>query len=215
MGGDQDSSEWKFGLSAPLYNLDIKYKYFNHSTASLKSFFWFFSALFCFVIIGFHIAQLKMLSKFTWKPGRDTLEQPWRVLCTGTDCPEMLWSFPHWRYSRTIWMLSCALCSRMTLPAQFRPDEPRWSLPTWPMLWFFEAWGCSIVQRSSGCHWLRLINWATLEYQYVGQTQKSHSESTVPSLKTLPVFLGWAHQLQNQSCGSEWSWCLVFNSWCV
>lgn len=44
-------------------------------------------------------------------------------LCIGTDCPEKLWSFSHWRYPRTIWMQLCAMCSRTTLLAQAGLDK--------------------------------------------------------------------------------------------
>lgn len=33
----------------------------------------------------------------------------------GTDCPERIWSFLHWRQPRTLWMQSCARFSRTTL----------------------------------------------------------------------------------------------------
>lgn len=37
---------------------------------------------------------------------------------TGTDLPERLWNLPHWRYPRSFWMQSSAMCSGMTLPEQ-------------------------------------------------------------------------------------------------
>lgn len=47
----------------------------------------------------------------------------------GIDCPERLWVVPHWRYSRTIWTPSCAICSgvtllddQMTIVVPFQPD---------------------------------------------------------------------------------------------
>lgn len=39
----------------------------------------------------------------------------WGTTHTGTDCPERLWSFPHWRNSRAIQTKSHAMCSGMTL----------------------------------------------------------------------------------------------------
>lgn len=75
-----------------------------------------------------------------------------------------------------------------------------------------EAWGylyarkSSIVQKFPGHHCLRLVNSATVEYHYVCQTQKSHSDSTVPRLETLPNFLGWAYHVQTQTYGSGLSW---------
>lgn len=41
-----------------------------------------------------------------------------RWLHNGTDCPQKLWNLPHRRYSWTIWMQSCAMCSRKTLLEQ-------------------------------------------------------------------------------------------------
>lgn len=35
-------------------------------------------------------------------------------LCAGTRYPERLWSFIHWRYSRTVWTQFCPLHFRMT-----------------------------------------------------------------------------------------------------
>lgn len=42
-------------------------------------------------------------------------------LGTGTDCPEKLWSVPHWRYPRSVWTQSCAMWSRMTRHGPFQP----------------------------------------------------------------------------------------------
>ena len=39
----------------------------------------------------------------------------WGCQSTGTGCPEMLWSLHLWRYSKPVWTLSCAICSRELL----------------------------------------------------------------------------------------------------
>lgn len=41
--------------------------------------------------------------------GRRTSLCKW--LCTGTGCPERVWRVPHWRYSRSLCIQSCAMSS--------------------------------------------------------------------------------------------------------
>lgn len=53
---------------------------------------------------------------------------------TGRDCPERFWSFPHWRYPRTVWMQLCAL-GWPYLIRKAGSDDALCSLPTWPIQW--------------------------------------------------------------------------------
>lgn len=54
------------------------------------------------------------ISTWTWR--RISLLCRW--LRTGASCSERLWTLPHWRYSRSIWKQSHAMCSGMTLLEQ-------------------------------------------------------------------------------------------------
>jgi len=72
-------------------------------------------------------------SVWTW--GRTSSLWGWRS--TGTGCPERLWSFLLWRYSRPAWTRSCAACCRWhCFSRRVGLDDPQRSLPTHSILWF-------------------------------------------------------------------------------
>lgn len=71
-------------------------------------------------------------SRWCWAKGQEAMGRNWHTgtliwirwrtsllcewPCTGTDFPERPWNLPHWRYSSTVWIQSCDMCTRMTLP---------------------------------------------------------------------------------------------------
>lgn len=61
-----------------------------------------------------------MHNKFHWSMGEELL---YRWPCTATDWPEKLQRL--WRYSRTVWIKACAMCSGLTL-------LEKWVWTRWP-----------------------------------------------------------------------------------
>ena len=92
------------------------------------------------------------LRSSVWTWGRTFSLWGWQGI--GTGCPERLWIFLLWRYSRPAWTRSCSACCRW--PSFGRGvglDDPYRSLPTPNILWFCERPVSSSLEKHREAHW--------------------------------------------------------------
>lgn len=103
-----------------------------------------------------------------WCTGSSSKMQKEHVYCAvghGTDCPERLWSFSHWKHSRTVWTQFCTTCStELCLSRMVELDNLQWSLPTLTILWFY--YSCSSI--STHFMFQTLINTACIQMTTFG-----------------------------------------------